>query len=95
LQTILDRLIQPSEVAAMIVERVLGEGGYVPPPTKFLQGLRRICTENGILLILDEVQTGFGQTREYFGAQLSGVKPDINVIAKTIAPGFSLGAVCA
>ncbi len=95
LQTIFDRLIHPSEVAAMIVEPVLGEGGYVPAPKEFLQGLRKICTDHGILLILDEVQTGFGRTGEWFGAQLSGVTPDIMAIAKGIASGFPLGAVCA
>ena len=95
LQMILDRLIDPSDVAAMIVEPVLGEGGYVPAPKEFLQGLRKICTDQGILLIVDEVQTGFGRTGEWFGVELSDVTPDIMTVAKGIASGFPLGAVCA
>ena len=95
LQTMLDRLVHPSQVAGMVVEPILGEGGYVPPPKEFLQCLRRICTENGILLILDEVQTGFGRTGEWFAAQVFDVTPDIMAIAKGIASGFPLGAVCA
>ena len=95
LQTVLDRLIAPSEVAAMIVEPIQGEGGYVIPPMEFLQGIREICTREDILLILDEVQTGFGRTGEWFASQLFGVKPDIMTIAKGLASGFPLGAVCA
>ncbi|HJW82674.1 MAG TPA: aminotransferase class III-fold pyridoxal phosphate-dependent enzyme, partial [Anaerolineae bacterium] len=88
LQRIFDRLIAPSEVAAMIVEPVQGEGGYVVPPAEFLRALRRICDEHGILLILDEVQTGFGRTGQMFAAQVFDVRPDIMAIAKGIASGF-------
>jgi len=84
--------IPPSEVAAMLVEPVQGEGGYVVPPRGFLQELRHICDQHGIFLIFDEVQTGFGRTGEMFAAQVFGVRPDIMAIAKGIANGFPLGA---
>jgi 4-aminobutyrate aminotransferase len=95
LQTLLDRVVDPSQVAAMIVEPIQGEGGYVVPPKEFLQSLRRICTRHGILLIFDEVQTGFGRTGEWFAAQVFGIEPDVMAIGKGIASGFPLGAVCA
>jgi len=84
----------PEEVAAMIIEPVLGEGGYVPVPTEFLQGLRNICDQHGILLIVDEVQTGFGRTGNMFSANYyEGIEPDILVMAKGLASGFPLSAV--
>jgi 4-aminobutyrate aminotransferase len=95
LQTVLDRLIAPSEVAAIIVEPIQGEGGYVVPPKAFLQSLREICSRHGIFLIFDEVQSGFGRTGEWFAAQFFGVTPDIMALAKGIASGFPLGVVCA
>ncbi len=95
LQTVLDRIIAPSQIAALIVEPIQGEGGYVIPPKEFLQSLREICTRNNILLILDEVQSGFGRTGEWFAAQAFDVIPDIMAIGKAIASGFPLGAVCA
>lgn len=95
IQTLFDRLIPPSQVAAMLVEPVQGEGGYVVPPAGFLQALRRICDEHNILLILDEVQTGFGRTGEMFAAQVFNVRPDIMAIAKGIANGFPLSATVA
>lgn len=95
IQTIFDRLIPPSQVAAMLVEPVQGEGGYVVPPAGFLLALRRICDEHNILLILDEVQTGFGRTGEMFAAQVIDVHPDIMAIAKGIANGFPLSATVA
>lgn len=95
LQTVLDRLIAPSEVAAIIVEPIQGEGGYIVPPKEFLHRLREICTRHGILLIFDEVQSGFERTGEWFAAQALGVTPDIMALAKGIASGFPLGAVCA
>ena len=94
-QRIFERLIPPSQVAAMLVEPVQGEGGYVVPPARFLQALREICDQHGILLILDEVQTGFGRTGQMFAAQTFGVQPDIMAIAKGIANGFPLGATVA
>jgi 4-aminobutyrate aminotransferase len=92
LQKVFDRFIPPSEVAAILVEPVQGEGGYVVPPAEFLPSLRRICDEHGILLILDEVQTGFGRTGQMFAAQVFDVQPDIMCVAKGIANGFPLSA---
>ncbi len=83
----------PEEVAAIVVEPVQGEGGYVPAPAGFLQELRRICDEHGILLIADEVQSGMGRTGKMFALDHYGVKADIVCIAKGIASGLPLG-VC-
>ncbi|KZS98698.1 PLP-dependent transferase [Sistotremastrum niveocremeum HHB9708] len=83
----------PSDTAAIIVEPVLGEGGYVPAPTEFLQGLRKVCDKHEILLIADEVQSGFGRTGKYFAIERSGVKPDIMVMAKGLANGFPLSGI--
>lgn len=83
----------PDDVAALLVEPILGEGGYVVPPPNFLKGLREICNQHGILLIVDEVQSGFGRTGKWFGHQhLDGV-PDIMVMAKALASGFPLSAI--
>jgi 4-aminobutyrate aminotransferase len=82
--------VLPEEVACMIIEPVLGEGGYVPAPPKFLDQLRTICSEHGILLIIDEVQTGFGRTGKLFATT---VEPDILVMAKGLASGFPLSAI--
>jgi 4-aminobutyrate aminotransferase len=84
-----------SEVAAIVVEAVQGEGGYVPAPQGFLQGLRRICDENGILLIIDEVQSGMGRTGKMFASDHYDVKPDIVCIAKGIGSGLPIGACVA
>jgi len=83
----------PKDTAAIIVEPVLGEGGYVPAPAAFLQGLREVCDQNNILLIVDEVQCGFGRTGKYFYVENSGVKPDIMIVAKGLANGFPLSGV--
>jgi 4-aminobutyrate aminotransferase len=85
----------PDEVAGILIEPVLGEGGYVVPPEGFLQGLRARCDANGILFIADEVQTGFGRTGKWFGHQHSGAVPDIMVMAKGLASGFPLSAIAA
>ena len=95
LQMLLKRIIAPSQVAAVIVEPIQGEGGYIVPPKEFLKRLREICTSNGMLLIFDEVQSGFGRTGEWFAAQAFDITPDVMAIAKGIASGFPLGAVCA
>ena len=95
LETLLKRIVAPSQVAAVIVEPIQGEGGYIVPPKEFLKRLQEICTSKDILLIFDEVQTGFGRTGEWFAAQAFGVKPDIMAIAKGIASGFPLGVICA
>ncbi len=82
-------------VAAAIVEPVLGEGGYIPAPASFLKDLRRVCDENGILLIFDEVQSGMGRTGYWAAFQHYGVTPDILCLAKGIASGMPLGACMA
>lgn len=85
----------PEEVAAIIVEAVQGEGGYVPAPKEFLQGLRRICDEHGILLVVDEVQSGMGRTGKMFASEHYDLKPDIVTIAKGIGSGLPIGACVA
>jgi 4-aminobutyrate aminotransferase len=83
----------PAETAAILIEPVLGEGGYVVPPASFLKGLRKIASDNGILLILDEIQSGFGRTGKWFALEHSGVIPDIMTVAKGIASGLPLSGV--
>jgi len=83
----------PKEVAAILIEPVLGEGGYVPAPPSYLRGLREICDKHGILLIVDEVQTGFGRTGKHFASEYSGLRPDIMTIAKGLANGFPLSGI--
>nr|WP_246752349.1 4-aminobutyrate--2-oxoglutarate transaminase [Bradyrhizobium diazoefficiens] len=85
--------VDPANVAAIIIEPVQGEGGFHPAPTELLVALRRICDENGIVLIADEVQTGFGRTGKMFGIEHSGVEPDLITIAKSLAGGFPLSGV--
>src|SRR5690625_212054 len=85
----------PEEVAAFVVEPVLGEGGYVPGNTQFFAGLRERADRHGILLVMDEIQTGFGRTGKYFGHQHFGVKPDVITFAKGIASGFPLSGIAA
>lgn len=84
--------ITPGEVAAFLVEPMQGEGGYYPGGTTFLQGLRDRADEHGILLVMDEVQTGFGRTGKWFASELYGIRPDILVMGKGIANGFPLSA---
>jgi 4-aminobutyrate aminotransferase/(S)-3-amino-2-methylpropionate transaminase len=83
----------PSEIAAMIIEPVQGEGGFIVPPPEFLPGLREICDRHGIVLIADEVQTGFGRTGRLFASEHFGVVPDLITLAKGIASGLPLSAV--
>ena len=85
LKNLLKSQTSPEETAAIIIEPVLGEGGYVPAPPKFLHELRSICDEYQILLIADEVQTGFGRTGKMFCIDHSGAKPDILIMAKGMA----------
>lgn len=85
----------PEEVAAIVVEPIQGEGGYVPAPKGFLKGLRRICDEHGILLVFDEVQSGMGRTGKMFACEHDEVQPDVICIAKGIASGLPLGACVA
>ena len=85
--------LDPNDTAAIVIEVELGEGGYIPASSNFLSQLRDICDKNNILLIFDEVQTGYGRTGNMFGAETVGVKPDIVTLAKGIAGGFPLAAV--
>lgn len=85
----------PADTAAFIVEPVLGEGGYVPANAEFLRGLRERADAHGILLILDEVQTGFGRTGKFWGNDHFGVRPDVQVIAKGLASGMPLSGIAA
>src|SRR5690349_22911084 len=87
--------VYPEHVAAIIVEPVLGEGGYLVPPPAFLPRLREITRQHGILLIADEVQTGFGRTGEMFAVRHWDVEPDILVMAKGIASGLPLSGILA
>ena len=84
-------VLAPEEVAAIFVEPVQGEGGYVVAPTPFMQELRRICDRHGILLVVDEVQSGIGRTGKWFAVEHTGVQPDIVCMAKGIASGMPLG----
>ena len=88
-------LVPPDEVAGILVEPIQGEGGYVVPPDSFLPGLRELCDRYGILLIVDEVQTGMGRTGKWWGVDHWDVKPDIVCAAKGIASGMPLGATIA
>jgi 4-aminobutyrate aminotransferase len=93
LQELLLSQTSPAETAAILIEPVLGEGGYVVPPAGFLKRLRELCDKNGILLILDEVQSGFCRTGKWFASEHFGVIPDIMTVAKGIASGIPLSGV--
>src|SRR5690606_25611037 len=95
LDYVLQSMSSPADTAAMIVEPVLGEGGYVPANAEFMAGLRQRCDDHGILLIVDEVQTGFGRTGKFWGHEHFGVRPDIVITAKGLASGFPLSAIAA
>jgi 4-aminobutyrate aminotransferase len=92
LTALFNHQVTPEEVACMILEPVQGEGGYIVPPREWLKKVREICDRYDILLIFDEVQTGFGRTGDWFAAQTFGVTPDIMAIAKGIASGLPLSA---
>jgi 4-aminobutyrate aminotransferase len=85
----------PQETAAVLIEPVLGEGGYVPPPPSFLKSVQQICGEHDLLFIVDEVQSGFGRTGRWFGHQHYDVTPDIMIMAKGLASGFPLSGIAA
>ena len=93
LDELFSSVASPDRVAAMIVEPVLGEGGFIPAPRKFLQALRRIADEAGIVLIADEIQTGFGRTGTFFACEQYGIEPDLMAVAKSIGGGLPLAAV--
>jgi 4-aminobutyrate aminotransferase len=92
---LLKTILPADEVAAIVVEPVQGEGGYIVPPAKFLEELQRIAHRHGMLLIFDEVQAGMGRTGKFFAAEHSGVSPDIFTIAKGIASGMPISATVA
>ncbi len=94
-QVLFKRLVSPHEVAAMVVEPILGEGGYVLPPGGWLNYLSELCTKHGILLVADEVQCGMGRTGKMWAVQHFGVEPDILLTGKGIASGMPLGAMIA
>ena len=93
LETLFKSDVEPSRVAAMIVEPVQGEGGFYPAPVEFLQALRRICDEHGIVFIVDEIQTGFARTGKLFAIEHAGIEPDLMPVAKSLAGGFPLSGV--
>ena len=95
IEKLFNHQVTPEEVACIILEPVLGEGGYIIPPKEWLAKVREICDRHGILLIFDEVQTGFGRTGNWFAAQTFGVTPDIMAVAKGIAAGLPLSATVA
>jgi 4-aminobutyrate aminotransferase / (S)-3-amino-2-methylpropionate transaminase / 5-aminovalerate transaminase len=85
--------VAPESVAAIVMEPVLGEGGFVVAPTEFVQGIRKICDEHGIVFVVDEVQTGYGRTGRMWAIQHYDVEPDLMVVAKSIAGGLPLSGV--
>jgi 4-aminobutyrate aminotransferase len=89
------KIVDPQEVAAIIVEPIQGEGGYVPAPAEFLRDLQRICRQHGTLLISDEVQSGMGRTGKWWAGDHAGIEPDILCVAKGIASGLPLSATIA
>jgi len=93
LEFLLTTQTAPEETAAILVEPVLGEGGYVVPPASFLQGLREVCDRHGILLIFDEIQSGLGRTGRWFAHEHFGVVPDIITVAKALASGLPISGV--
>lgn len=95
IEQMLEHDLPPDNVAAFLIEPVLGEGGYVPAPASFMRALRELATRIGALLILDEVQSGVGRTGAWFAAQRYGVIPDVLVLAKALGGGMPLGAIVA
>jgi len=93
LEQVLETNLAPEHVAAVIVEPVQGEGGFIVPPAGFLERIAAICRRHGIVFIADEVQTGFGRTGRMFAVEHSGVTPDLLVTSKSLGGGFPLGAV--
>jgi 4-aminobutyrate aminotransferase len=94
LQTLFKADVDPKRVAAIIIELVQGEGGFYAAPAELLRALRKVCDEHGILLIFDEIQTGFARTGKMFATEHYDVLPDIMTIAKSMAGGMTLSAVC-
>jgi 4-aminobutyrate aminotransferase len=95
LKKLLKMQTAPFETAAIVIEPVLGEGGYVPAPNSFMQAVRQVCSESGILMVVDEVQSGFGRTGKWFAFEHSGIVPDIIIMAKGMASGMPLSGIAA
>ena len=93
LENLLESEVSPKRVAAIVIEPELGEGGFVPAPLDFMRKLRALCDRHGILLIADEIQTGFGRTGKFFAVEHSDVQPDLITVAKSLAAGFPLSGV--
>lgn len=93
LQTLFKTTIEARDVAAIIIEPVQGEGGFYPAPVELLQYLRELCDKEGIVLIIDEIQSGFGRTGTFFNSERAGIEADLMTMAKGIAGGFPLSAV--
>ena len=93
LETLFKVTIAPTDVAAIIVEPVQGEGGFYPASSEFLQALRKLCDEHGIVMIADEIQSGFARTGKFFCSEYANIEPDLLSVAKGIAGGFPLAAV--
>jgi|SRR5208337_2750792 len=93
--TVLQRVVSPEDVAAMVVEPIGGEAGYVIPPPEFLPRIRDLCDENDILLVIDEVQSGFGRTGKMFAVEHSGIHADLLTMGKSVGGGMPLGAMLA
>jgi 4-aminobutyrate aminotransferase/(S)-3-amino-2-methylpropionate transaminase len=93
LEELFEGTVAADRVAAIIFEPVLGEGGFVPAPREFVRELRRIASERGIVLIADEIQTGFGRTGKFFACEHYGIEPDLITVAKSLAGGLPLAAV--
>lgn len=90
-----ERHVSPEDIGAIFIEPMLGEGGYIIPPQGFLQGLRELCNEFGILLVFDEIQTGVGRTGHMWAAEHYGVEPDVLLTAKGLGSGMPIGAIIA
>ena len=94
-EVLFSRLVPANEVAAVVIEPIQGEGGYIVPEDGFLQGLRELCTKHGILLVADEIQSGAGRTGKMWAIEHWGVEPDILLAAKGIASGMPISAMVA
>ncbi len=95
LHRLLDTTVSPDTVAAIFIEPIMGEGGYIPAPKSYLKHIRELCDEHGILLVFDEVQCGMGRTGKWFACEHTGISPDILVMAKGLSGGIPLGAFAA
>ncbi|MGX5844744.1 4-aminobutyrate--2-oxoglutarate transaminase [Mesorhizobium sp. ArgA1] len=93
LDTIFETEIEPSAVATFVIEALQGEGGFVPAPVEFMEGIRRLCDRHGIVLVVDEVQSGFGRTGRLFAVEHTGIEPDLIAMGKSLGAGLPISAV--